>query len=140
MTPKYTEGYSEGFSDGFHDKPVPTREVKHLAYMVGAFTTVMAGVAYPRVTIVVATVAWIAGVGWWFYPLARAKFTKPIEVVKEPAANTPPPVTDQRTEAMNAPLTPKEEQQLFAKPVNPRDDDETRRLKVVMTDPEEESA
>ena len=138
---RYTNGYTDGFSDGLTDKTsLPKRQVKHLVYMVGAFTTIMAALAYPQVTVVVAIGALLSGLSWWFYPLARAKFTKPIEVVKEKPVPANPTVHDQKTKNLNAPLSEEETKRLYSKPVNPQDAEETRLLTVIMTDPEKEEA
>lgn len=113
---RYTNGYADGFSDGFKDKPViPSRKVKHLFYMAGAYMTMVAAVSYPRVTIIVCTGAWLVGVLWWFYPLLRAQFTPPVEVVKEKPVRTPnPKIQDQREAGQVVSLS----------------DDETKRLGI----------
>lgn len=94
---KYTTGYSEGFSDGLKDTPPITRKVRHVAYMFGAYTTAVAAVAYPKVTVVVATVALSIGLMWWAYPLLKAARTKPVKKVKdEPVRTVNPRIHDQR--------------------------------------------
>lgn len=118
---RYTNGYAEGFSDGFKDKPVvPERQVKHLFYILGGYAMVVAALAHPEVTTVVALGGLAVGVIWWFYPFLRAFFTKPVQPVKEPVRTANPKITDQREAGRVVQLT--DEERLVIDP------DATRRI------------
>jgi hypothetical protein len=51
------------------------RPKKYLGYLAGAFATVMAALAYPDITTILAWVGLLGGIAWWAWPVASQKMT-----------------------------------------------------------------
>lgn len=51
------------------------RPKRYLGYLAGSFTAVMAALAYPDITVILAWVGLLGGIAWWVWPWASQRAT-----------------------------------------------------------------